>query len=140
MTHDPEIAAIRQHYADGFGDLDTAADDVAYLLAKLAAADAVLAAIPSADRETPEQAGGLRAALDGAIVTVTAHQASPPEYPGLALVPIGDIQRLDRLAAAVRVSDHEPHDQAGEPVEGFPVCSVCGAIQTAALASPGDGE
>jgi hypothetical protein len=37
---------------------------------------------------------------------------------------------IDRLQQALRVAAHSPHDQAGEPVEGFPVCSVCGAIQT----------
>lgn len=37
---------------------------------------------------------------------------------------------IERLQTALRVAAHSPHDQAGEPVEGFPVCSVCGAIQT----------
>lgn len=39
---------------------------------------------------------------------------------------------IDRLQQALRVAHHEPHDQGGEPVEGFPTCSVCGAIQTTA--------
>ena len=37
---------------------------------------------------------------------------------------------VSRLQQALLVASHEPHDQAGDPVEGFPVCSVCGAIQT----------
>jgi hypothetical protein len=36
----------------------------------------------------------------------------------------------EALRAALRVATHSPHDQDGEPIEGFPVCSVCGAIQT----------
>ena len=39
---------------------------------------------------------------------------------------------INALQQALRVARHSPHDQAGNPVEGFPVCSACGAIQTAA--------
>ena len=39
-------------------------------------------------------------------------------------------ETIERLTRALRVASHSPHDQAGEPVEGFPVCSICGAIQT----------
>ncbi len=37
---------------------------------------------------------------------------------------------IERLTQVLRVANHKPHDQDGEPIEGFPVCSVCGAIQT----------
>jgi hypothetical protein len=37
-----------------------------------------------------------------ALTNVLAHRASPPEYPGLALVPVPD---LDKLAALVKASD-----------------------------------
>jgi hypothetical protein len=36
----------------------------------------------------------------------------------------------ERLTRALRVATHSPHDQKGEPNEGFPTCSECGAIQT----------
>lgn len=38
-------------------------------------------------------------------------------------------EAVERLTRALRVAYHSPHDQAGEPSEGFPVCSACGAIQ-----------
>jgi hypothetical protein len=41
-----------------------------------------------------------------------------------------DAEVIERLTRALRVSAHSPHDQDGEPIVGFPVCSVCGAIQT----------
>lgn len=41
-----------------------------------------------------------------------------------------DGERINRLEAALRVAHHTPHDQLGKPNEGFPRCSVCGAIQT----------
>jgi hypothetical protein len=50
-----------------------------------------------------------------------------------------EIERLRasvaRLQQALRVASHEPHDQAGAPIEGFPVCSICGAIQVDEAAS-----
>jgi hypothetical protein len=41
-----------------------------------------------------------------------------------------DGEVIKRLTQALRVASHKPHDQDGEPNEGFPTCSVCGAIQT----------
>ena len=41
-----------------------------------------------------------------------------------------DAEVIENLKVALRVATHSPHDQDGEPIEGFPVCSVCGAIQT----------
>jgi hypothetical protein len=38
------------------------------------------------------------AARDAAIDAVLAHRASPPEYPGLALVPVVDLDRLAEVA------------------------------------------
>jgi hypothetical protein len=46
-------------------------------------------------------------------------------------------ERIERLTTALRVASHEPHDRDGEPVEGFPTCSVCGAILTGPAASDG---
>lgn len=38
---------------------------------------------------------------------------------------------VDRLQRALRVAAHNPHDQdRTDPDSGYPVCSVCGAIQT----------
>ena len=55
----------------------------------------------------------------------------------IAVVASKDRATIERLTRALRVNTHSPHDQAGDPIEGFPVCSVCGAIQTlAALAQP----
>lgn len=42
----------------------------------------------------------------------------------------GSDERVERLKRALTVASHSPHDQKGEPIEGFPVCSECGAIQT----------
>lgn len=56
-----------------------------------------------------------------------AYGAEPPEYPGMVLVP-RDV--LARTQQALRVAAHRPHDPSGEPIEGFPVCVVCGAILT----------
>ncbi len=43
-----------------------------------------------------------------------------------------DAETINRLTRALRVAHHKPHDQLGKPDNGFPVCSVCGAIQTSA--------
>lgn len=57
-----------------------------------------------------------------------------PDHVDLVLWLEAEVTRLgkviERLTTALRVSDHKPHDQDGEPVEGFPACSICGAIQT----------
>ena len=42
----------------------------------------------------------------------------------------GMVREIDRLRQALRVASHANHNQDGQPVEGFPVCSECGAIQT----------
>jgi hypothetical protein len=58
----------------------------------------------------------------------------------LALIQIEhDGEVKNRLTQALRVATHTPHDQDGtpDPDSGFPVCSVCGAIQTEA-APPSD--
>lgn len=78
-------------------------------------ADIILAAIPTA---TDETAGAFR----------------------LALIQIEhDGEVIKRLTKALAVATHSPHDQDGEPNEGFPVCSVCGAIQTATIPAATDG-
>ena len=98
------------------------------------------------DREPTTDAGRWlldqegREALYEAIDAVLGYGAAPPEYPTLALVPQSDIERLRRIRTAIRVNDHEPHDQAGQSVEGFPTCSECGAIQTAAASRPVERE
>jgi len=49
------------------------------------------------DPETDALLAGYFDARRSAILNVVAHKASPPEYPGLALVPVSDIERLEQF-------------------------------------------
>jgi hypothetical protein len=74
-----------------------------------------------------------------AIRTVVAHKASPPEYPGLALVPVPDIERLEtfvelpRNRAGYSVGSSDPEavglDQLPEVAKALfreiPLCTGC---------------
>jgi len=64
------------------------------------AASSEAAASPGDGEIDPETDALLARYFDarrGAILNVVAHKASPPEYPGLALVPVSDIERLERF-------------------------------------------
>lgn len=77
----------------------------------------------------PELAAWFNARAD-AIRDVAAHRASPPEYPGMALVPAA---ALDRLAQYVETVDRPLRKQLST-VAGYkawkanpePVCTECG--------------
>lgn len=96
-------------------DWDTAADRNQVLTAVEAPAQT-----PAAEGEEPQDYAALRSAFDLACGQIEA-----------------DAHAIERLKRALRVAAHKPHDQAGEPdpESGFPVCSVCGAIQTQAPAA-----
>jgi hypothetical protein len=99
------------------------------------------------------RAEGLREAVENAweallAVEKAAYAATPPAEGlvsksayDLALVQIEhDGEVINRLTQALRVANHKPHDRDGEPdpESGFPTCSECGAILTAAT-PPAEG-
>jgi hypothetical protein len=71
----------------------------------------------------------LRAALSGSSSTAPLDVLETAYRFALKQIE-ADGETINRLTTALRVATHSPHDQTGEPNEGFPVCSVCGAIQT----------
>ena len=78
-------------------------DDDLSILARGLVREASRTAAPGLDEEgdlDPVVAAWLNARAD-ALRVVAAHRASPPEYPGLALVPVAD---LDRLGQYVELS------------------------------------
>jgi hypothetical protein len=80
-----------------------------------------------------------------AIRDVAAHRASPPEYPGMALVPVADLDRLARYAELPKADegsdpaspDHDT-DIDGNHWPGCPGCKADLAAKVRALVEAGD--
>lgn len=57
---------------------------------------------PGGEERLDDLIAGYFEARKAAIINVVAHKASPPEYPGLALVPVPDIERLEQFVELPR--------------------------------------